>query len=155
VVLLILAGCGQEGKPTVPAAQTVAGRGFTFQAPVDWTVERRGGVTSASSGPVDLVQVTVYPVARRYDPALFPELRRELDGVAAGVAKQLSGRVVSHRVARAAGQQAHAYVLEFGDRTEELTFVFRGRREYLLLCRRLTSAPGDACALLVESFAFR
>jgi len=133
----------------------VAGRDFSFQAPADWTVTRRDGVTTAASGPVDLVQVTVYPVRNRYDPALFAELRSELDGVAAGVAKQLSGRVVSHRVVRAAGRDAHAYSIAFADKTEELTFVFEGRREYLLLCRRLTSGSAEACALLVESFALR
>jgi hypothetical protein len=51
--------------------------------------------------------------------------------------------------------RSHAYDVTAGARIDEYTFVLSGKREYLLLCRRTSSAGSTFCAQLVKSFARR
>ena len=134
----------------------MTGKGFEFQAPAGWEVTRERGLVAASSGEVDRVEVRTFPLAKPYDPARFDEVTGELDTIASRLAGQLSGRVVSRETVQVAGRDARAYRIDYPDRTQELAFVLVGRREYQLLCRRPAGdEPGEACTLLVESFALR
>jgi hypothetical protein len=153
LALVILAGCGGEAKSTV---QTVTGRGFAFEAPAGWVVSRERGLTAASSGDVDRVEVRIFPLAKRYHPVRFDAVTGELDTIAARLARQLSGRLVARETVQVAGLDARSYRIDYRDRTQELTFVLVGRREYQLLCRRPAGdEPGEACELLVASFTLR
>src|SRR5438270_4714188 len=58
---LILAGCGGGGNNNW---QQVRGNGFGFSAPAAWTVSG----ASATSGPVDRVEVLVFRLVRPYGP---------------------------------------------------------------------------------------
>jgi hypothetical protein len=70
---------------------------------------------------------------------------RELDSVAAQLAGQLQGKVVSRRTATVGGRDARAYVIDHDSLTEEITFVLQGKREYELLCRRAQGGDDAAC----------
>lgn len=151
--MLALTACGGGGGGGGAAkTETVVGSGFRFQAPAGWSVDRKPDVVRARDGAVDLVSVRTFPLLRRYRPALFRAVRRELDRSTEDLAIQLGGRVASHSVVRAGGGDAHSYRIEFDGKIEELTFVLRGKREYELLCRRSDSAARTACSALVSSF---
>jgi hypothetical protein len=132
--------------------QIVRGDGYRFAAPSDWPVERTQRTTAAARGEVDRVQVTTFRLVKRYRPALFAAAAVELDGAAAKLAHALRGHVVHTATVRAAGRRARQYRIAYGDRTQELTFVLDGRREYQLLCRRAADAADDVCRRLVRSF---
>jgi hypothetical protein len=148
----ILAGCGGGGaKPTV---QTLQGAGFRFQAPAAWTVVRNGNSVAAKHGPVDRVEVLRFRTKKRYAPSLFPAVTRELDGVIAGLAKQLSGRVKLRSTIRIAARPVRSYRIDYGaGKTEEIAFVFEGQTEFYLLCRRLATDPAAPCKQLFKSFS--
>jgi hypothetical protein len=146
---LILAGCG---GPAEPEAQVVRGDGFSFEAPADWTVTRAGGATAATDGAVDRVEVRVFRLVRPFRAARFEAAARELDGIAARIAKQQSGRVAAKETARVAGRKARSYRIEYDGKVQVLTFVLKDRQEFQLLCRRAAGASGEACELLAESF---
>lgn len=146
-----LAGCG--GGPSKPASQTVEGAGFQFQAPASWVVTRSADTTAAVGRGVDRTEVIRFALVRPYRPALFAASARELDGVMARLARQLSGRVVSSATVRLAGGAARSYRVVYGaGRTQEIGFVLSGDREYELLCRRRVSEPDTACVQLFGSF---
>jgi len=134
----------------------VSGPGFRFEAPAGWTVATAKDQATASRG-VSLARVTVYPLLKAYAPAKFPAVTSELDSRVAQLASQLpGGRVVTSATTQVAGMKVRSYRLEFRPgRTEELAFVLRDRTEYLLLCRRRTSASDTDCAHFFASFALR
>jgi hypothetical protein len=150
VAATIFAGCGGSGAGE--PAQTVNGRGFRFDAPAGWTVQRSGRLVSASKDG-DLVQVATFSLLKPYNPALFGRVERELHMRMQEIAAQSGGRVSGNSTVTAGGIRSHSYQVVAGDHVDEYTFVLQGKREYQLLCRRATSSGSDACDQLVKSFA--
>ena len=110
---------------------------------------RRHGV----DGPIALIEVRVFQLLRAYEPARRAAASRELDRVAARIAAQLKGSISSRRAIEVGGRDARAYVIAYGGKSEEITFLLHGRREYELLCRRAAGADDEPCAELLRSFA--
>jgi hypothetical protein len=135
--------------------QTVTGAGYRFEAPAGWTVTHEKGSSVAAFGDVDRVEVRTFKLARPYHPRLFHAAVRELDSVIMRIAQQLEGRVTRRRTVLVAGRESRSYVIDYDDKTQEITFVLRGRQEHQLLCRRLEAAGGDPCRRLLDSFTFR
>jgi hypothetical protein len=147
---LILAGCGGDGSSE---PQVVRGNGYRFQAPSGWEVTRTLRQAAAADGEIDRVEVTTFRLMRPYRPALFAAAAKELDGVAGKLARELKGKVTSEGTVRVFGRPSRTYRISYDGRTQELTFVLDGRREYQLLCRREADGGRDACAMLVRTFA--
>jgi hypothetical protein len=155
VILLgsvILTGCGGSGS-SEPSTQTVQGSGYRFDAPAGWLVTHEKGQSSAASGNVNLIEVRTFTLARPYEDARFRVAARELDGVIARIAAQLDGQVTSRRTVRVDGRRSRSYVIRYDGKTQEITFVLRGRQEHQLLCRRLASGDDRACKGLLSTFA--
>jgi hypothetical protein len=116
----------------------VTGDGYRFAAPAGWRVTHAGRMTSAAKGE-QLVSVTVFPLGRPFQPALWDKAAKELDGVAAQLATQLGGRIRSPAATTLAGRRARSYDIGFerGGKAvvERIAFILEGRREYQLLCR--------------------
>jgi hypothetical protein len=149
VAASIFAGCGGSGGGEQP--QTVNGRGFRFDAPAGWAVQRSGRLVSASKDG-DLVQVATFSLLKPYSPALFDRVERELRMRMRQIAAQTGGTVSGSSTVTTGGIRSHSYQVTAGDRLDEYTFVLQGKREYQLLCRRPKSSGGDACERLVTSF---
>jgi hypothetical protein len=150
VPLVILAGCGGS---TSAKTQTVRGDGFSYVAPADWTVVRKGPSVAAVNGDVNRVEVVRFMLEKPYKAALFAAAAKELDGVANRLAGQLSGKVSSSSTAELGGRKARSYTIDYGGKTQEIAFVLSGRNEFQLLCRRDASATNDPCAQLFSTFA--
>lgn len=150
LALTILAGCGGSGgdKP----AQHVAGPGFSFEAPGGWHVATSAGRVSAGSG-VELVQVATFRLLKPYSAALFAKVAKELRARMTAVAGQTGGRLAGTQIVTASGIRSHSFRVEAPDHVDEYTFVLQGRREYQLLCRRISAHGDDACRQLLETFA--
>jgi hypothetical protein len=152
LTLLVAAGCG--GAPT-PKGQSVRGAGFTFVAPADWGLSRKGGEVQAAQG-TRLISVTHFPLQRRFRPALWDKVVPELDRAAAAVSSQQEGTVSDRRTVTIAGQKARrydiAYAREGKQLVERIAFVLRGKSEYLLLCRYERGGETEACDGLLTSF---
>jgi hypothetical protein len=153
VVLLVLTGCGASSSAA--GDRLVQGQGFSFRAPADWALERRGSEVQAGRG-TDLISVTRYPLLRRFRPQAWAKVVPELDRAAATVARQQSGTAADSRTVTVGGRQARRYdVLYERDSkklTERITFVLREKTEYLLLCRYERGGSTDACDRLLSSF---
>jgi len=132
---------------------------------VGWTV-RRAGTTAVVRRPggqdAALVSVSVFRLAQPYSPVLFRVAARELDGVAAKLARASGGRVTESVTTTVDGQRTRAYRFTSHPRgrpstDDRIGFVLEGRHEYQLLCRAPAGAgdPDGACALLFSSFAAR
>jgi hypothetical protein len=158
-VLLVLAagGCGGGGGKEA-AGQVVRGTGYHFEAPAGWTVVRSGGEVQAAQGgkSLALVAVSRFPLIHRATEKLSPKVVKELDAVADGVADQQSGRITTEKTIDVAGREARRYDVAYSARgkalVERLTFVLRGKTEYLLLCRFEQNGDTGPCDRLVESF---
>jgi hypothetical protein len=153
VGVLLLAGCG--GGEGAPAEKVVRGTGYRFTAPASWAVARGGREVRVSEG-IPLVSVTRFPLLRAFRPSLWQRVVPELDRAAAAVAKQQNGEVAHARTLTVAGRQARTYDVEY-DRegkalVERITFVLRGKTEYLLLCRYERGGDTEACDRLVATF---
>jgi hypothetical protein len=159
LLVLALAGCGSAGGSHASAEdlRRVHGDGYSFDAPAAWQVVRRQGTLEAR-GPegVELVRVTVFPLARPFRPALWEQAVAALDRSAAGLAAQLEGRVHERATVTVDARRARRYVIRFErDGTvlaEEFTFLLHGRREYQLVCRRKADRELAACGRLAASF---
>jgi hypothetical protein len=135
------------------------GPGFTFTAPADWQAQSSLRETRAApaADASELVSVTVFRLVRPFRAELWPQVVRELDGVAQRLASELKGKVVAKRSLREGGLRARQYEIAYVRKGEQLrqriTFALRGRREYQLLCR-WSPAAGEpaACGLLHRSF---
>ena len=149
---MCLAGCG--GAKSSSAEQVVHGSGYRFSSPAGWAVSRSPRAVRAADG-LTLVSVTRFPLVRAYRPALWPQVLKELDDAAAGVARQQSGTVASSRTTMVAGRQARSYDIKYRhdgkDLVERITFVLRGKTEYYLLCR-YEGGDADACDRLLATF---
>jgi hypothetical protein len=150
VLVCILAGCGGSSAHKQPSAR-VAGPGFAFQAPAGWKVQRADGRVEATRDS-ELVQVATFPLQRRYTPALFGKVSKELTVRMQQLASQTGGTVSGRSTVTAGGIRSHSYQITVGDHVDEYTFVLRGRREFQLLCRRKSSHGDDVCFRLVRSF---
>jgi hypothetical protein len=134
--------------------QTVAGAGFSFQAPAGWKVEHAKNRVSATRGS-ELVQVATFPLTKSYDETLFDRVAAELQARMADIARQTGGKLSKQRTVTADGVRSHAYDVTAGAQVDEYTFVLSGKREYALLCRRKSSDGAGFCTQLVTSFARR
>ena len=147
LVATILAGCGGSSGKSIE----VRGTDYSFRAPADWSIARMGRRVSVSQGS-KVVQVSTFPLARAYTPALFVAVQPEITRVATQLRNQLHASL-SSRTLDVAGRRAWQYDLVHGSVFEQLTFVLRGRREYQLYCRHGTGESGAPCARLVDSFS--
>jgi hypothetical protein len=157
VAAIVLAGCGSGGhKATARDDRTVAGGGYRFSAPSSWRVRRTGRQVTATSGPVDLVGVTTFTLARRYRPELWTKAVPALDRTAFALAAQLGGELRSRETAVVAGRRARRYEIAYradGKALVERTaFVLTGRREHQLLCRFGEGGDDGPCRTLFSSF---
>jgi hypothetical protein len=126
----------------------VSGPGFGFMAPKSWTVRRAGSVVTVRRGS-DFVQVARFPLVKRYRPALFAAVARELRVRMRQVAR--SGAVVDAGAVTVDGIRSHVYRLPQDTYVDEYTFVLVGRREFQLLCRE-ARVGAEHCARLQSSF---
>jgi hypothetical protein len=152
VVALVLgaSACGGSGEKSAAPERTVSGPGYNFAAPAGWRVARTGRSTQARSG-AELVSVTIFPLARRYDASLWPKVVPELDRVARELAAREGGRVEHGRTEEIADRNARVYDIVREGADERIAFVLEGRREYQLFCR----SPGGSCDRLLASFSLR
>ncbi len=107
---------------------------------------------TAQSGSVNLVAVHTYRLTKTYTPDLYAASGKELGGTMAKLAKQLKGIVAHARTVTVAAGDAHSYRIDYGTTSEELTFVFRDRMEFELVCRYAKGTQSKPCATLVTSF---
>jgi hypothetical protein len=160
IVALSAAACGSSAKQHV-AERSVRGPGFRFSAPRAWSVHSTAASASArSSGtPPSTVSAAVFRLVKPYVPARFAEATKELDDVAAELARKAGGSVTESVTTTVAGRKIRAY--RFSARSAEgqryenrIGFVLSGRREVQLLCQVPAGAgdPDGACGLLFESF---
>jgi hypothetical protein len=155
-----LAGCGGgSGGSNPPPVRTIRGSHFVFQAPGKWQLTRRGGEVAASPKPIapELVSVSVFRTTKPYRPSLFVKAIPELDRLASDYARRLGGSVRSKRTVRVVGERVRQYTVQYtkGSQTllERITFVFRGRTEYQLLCQwKASDVEPSTCARLTASF---
>jgi hypothetical protein len=151
---LLLAGCG--GGSSHPAAQTVRGDSFRYQAPWGWQVSRRDTEVAASPKPgsPERVSVAVFPLLRAYDPKLFAAVARELDASAAQEAKQLKGSVTGHATMTVDGSRVRQYVITVPNGVnEQITYFLRRKTEFELLCQwESGKSEPDYCKQLTSSF---
>lgn len=154
--------CGSSAKREV-ATRVVRGPSFRFSAPSAWSIHRTGTSVSARApgGTAALVSAAVYRLARAYTPDRFAEAARELDGVAAELARKAGGKVTARETTTVDRRRIRAY--RFTARTAQGTryddrvgFVLAGTREVQLLCQA-PAGSGDrdgACALLFRTFSW-
>jgi hypothetical protein len=148
LLALILAGCGGAGAAK---EQVVRGQGFSFDAPARWKVEHSGERITARHDS-ELVQVSTFLLVKPYRPALYDAVARELSTRMRQVAQRVGGGLEDHGEVVADGIRSHVYRVTAGDHVDEYTFVFTGRVEYQLLCRRMSSTGSGFCKRLVGSF---
>ncbi|HEY8727325.1 MAG TPA: hypothetical protein VIL91_11595 [Gaiellaceae bacterium] len=152
LTLLVVAGCGSSAAQK---GYVVQGAGFTFVAPAEWGVSRKGREVQVAQGTL-LISVTRFPLFRRFKPALWDKVVPELDRAATAVARQQQGTVSDPRTVTVAGQKARrydvAYAVEGKQLVERIAFVLRGKTEYLLLCRYERGGRTEACDRLLTSF---
>jgi hypothetical protein len=142
-VLFILAACGGSKRQETPPTIGVRGEGFTVQVPQGWKVTRAPTGVAARRG-AGLVSVSVFPLVKPYDPAKFGAAAKELDGVAARLAKEAGTTLTQSETVTVGNRKVRAY--SYG--TSRIAFVLVGKREYQLFCAHTTAA----CDLLFSSF---
>jgi hypothetical protein len=154
---LLVAGCGGGGGGEQPA-QIVRGTGYRFEAPAGWTIVRSGRQVQAAEGgnSLALVSVSRFPLLRRAGETLSPKVTKELDRLVTGLAAQQHGSIVSSGNTRIAGREARRYEFEYEVRgkplVERVSFVFREKTEYFLLCRFDRGGDTKPCDELLRSF---
>jgi len=152
LTLLVLSGCGGS---QAQKGYSVHGRGFTFTAPAQWTVSRKGSEVQAAQG-TKLISVTLFPLLRSFRPALWGKVVPELDRAATTLARQQQGTVSDSRTVTIAGLKARRYDVDYQGEgkqlVERIAFVLRGKSEYLLLCRYERGGATEACDGLLTSF---
>ena len=160
IVALSAAACGSSTKQHF-AERSVRGPGFRFSAPQAWSVHATATSASAKSSgtPPATVSAAVFRLVKAYSPARFAEATKELDDVAAELARKAGGSITESATTTVAGRKIRAY--RFSARSAEgqryenrIGFVLSGRREVQLLCQVPAGAgdPDGACGLLFDSF---
>jgi hypothetical protein len=142
-LLFILSACGGSKRQPTPPTVGIRGEGFTVQVPQGWTVSRPSAGVAARRG-AGLVSVSVFPLVKPYDPAQFAAAAKELDGVAARLAKQAGAGPARGETVTVGNRKIRAY--RYGE--NRIGFVLVGKREYQLFCEHAPSA----CDLLFSSF---
>jgi hypothetical protein len=154
---LLLAGCGGGGGGEQPA-QVVRGTGYRFEAPAGWSIVRSGRQVQAAEGgkSLALVSVSRFPLLRKAEEPLSPKVTKELDRLVTGLAAQQHGSIVSSENTQIAGREARRYEFEYEVRgkplAERVSFVFRGKTEYFLLCRFDRGGDTKPCDELLRTF---
>jgi hypothetical protein len=160
IVALFASSCGSSSSHRA-AAKVVRSPLYRFSVPRAWGVRRTETSVAAHSSaqPPARVSASVYRLARAYTPDRFGVAARELDGVAAQLARKAGGRITSAETTTVDGRKVRAYRFTArstdGQRYEDrVGFVLSGRREVQLLCQAPAGAgdPDGACELLFESF---
>jgi len=146
VLALAIAGCG--GGAQQPSGKRIRAAGFSFEAPSGWRVTRTPTSVAARDGEA-IVSVTIFRLARRYRPGLWPEVVPELDRVAQQLAARVHGRVRTSETRTIAGRKARVYDIARTGEDERIGFVLDGRREFQLYCR----GAAGACDTLLGSFS--
>ena len=154
---ICVAGCGSGGhKTTATRVRQVVGVGYRFAAPPSWRVRRSGANVSVGSGGADFVSVTVFRLARRYEPRLWTKAVPALDRAAEQVAAQLHGRIERRATVVVAGRRARQYEIRYSRSGKRLVlrtaFLLDGRRELQLLCRFEAGSDEGACRSFFSSF---
>jgi hypothetical protein len=148
---ILAAGCGGGNGGT----RIIAGTGYSFSAPADWSVVRSQRSLQVEHG-LQLVSVTRFPLLRVFRTELWPKAVPEMDRSAAGLAADQHGTVTARTTTTVAGQRARRYDIayELGGKklTERVGFVLRGKTEYELLCRFEQGKSSSACDTLFSSF---
>ena len=149
--MLILAGCGGSGEPKAQT-QLVKGRGFSFQAPAGWRVQRSVRGAAASQGS-ELVQVSTFPLVRPYTAVAL----RSCGSTSSPCGwrrspSETGGTLTGTKTVTAGGVKSHRYDVEVDGHVDQYTFVLIGKREYQLLCRFRTSSDDSFCSNLLTSF---
>jgi hypothetical protein len=149
---VLAAGCGGGEEPE---ESLVRGTGYTFSAPADWTISRRGREVRVASG-LELVSVTRFALVRAYRPELWETVLPELDRAAAQLAQQQNGTISAAQTVTIAGRRARRYDVAYEhdgrELVERISFVLRGKTEYLLLCRYERGGDAEACDRFLRSF---
>jgi hypothetical protein len=156
----LLAACGGGGGKKLEPAQTIRGSGFVFQGPGGWHVRRTDGKVSAAPSPIstELIQVSVFPLLRTYRPSLYAlEVAKELDPYARRLAAQQHGSLLRSADVQIAGIRSRQYELDYSRGSqrlrERITFVFRLKTEYELLCQwDASKGEPSSCGQLASTF---
>ncbi len=131
------------------------GAGFTFSAPLGWSVSRTGREVRASR-ELAVVSVTRFPLLRAFRPELWEKVVPELDRAAAALAEQQAGRVSDSETVTIAGRRARRYDVGYQSEgrqlVERIAFLLKGKTEYLLLCRYERGGETRACDRLLATF---
>ena len=90
------------------------------------------------------MSVHTYRLTKTYTPDLYVASGRELGRTVTQLAH-------AHTVTVAA-TDSHSYRIDYGAMSEELTFVFRDRTEFELVCRFPKGTTSSACTELLTSF---
>ena len=150
----LVAGCGSHA--TAPVLRRATGPSYHFAYPSGWRVTRTARSVTAAGAGEELVSVTVFRLAKRYQPALWPKVVPVLDGVAAQLSSTLRGHVAAPSTTLVAGRRARSYEIEFRrdgkDLVERIVFLLDGRREYQLLCRFEPGGRPSACSGFLATF---
>lgn len=155
-LLLLASGCGGSSSGHNGKGQTVTTPLYTYQAPGDWQATVAGRNAIVKNGPDTLVSVTLLPTLKPYRPALFPQLIGELDRITGVFAGRLQGRVTARQTILVAGGKVRQYEITHRDLVDRLTFVFRGKQEFLLTCRwKAKDGRPDACDQQTSTFRIR
>jgi hypothetical protein len=149
-VLPILAGCGGSGHLNRPAVR-VSGSGFAFTVPAGWKVTRGGQGVEVAKGH-DLLRVATFPLVHVYRDGLFRAVEPELGARMRVLAGQSGGSLSPPTTVTVDGMRSHSYTVDDKGDVDRYTFVLRGKREYLLICRRRSSDGEAACRQLLASF---
>jgi len=142
----------------------VNGPGFRFEAPASWRVQRtkRGVEARPESGSDTFDSATTFDLRKPYDPSHFDEAARELDAVAAKLARNAHGELTSSETATVAGRKIRAYRFTAhpasgGDYEDRIGFLLSDGVEVQLLCQHPAGEddPDGACGLLFDTFRLR
>jgi hypothetical protein len=157
----IAGGCGGGSSTDQPVATVgVSGSGFVFRAPAGREIlrtERTVSVQPRAAESPELESVTRYPLIKPFRPTLWPGVVTELDGSMDKLAAGLEGTIESAEDVRVAGRRGRRYEIAYARDgkalRERITFVFRSRVEFQLLCRYAEpDGPPVACDLLEQTF---
>lgn len=155
-LVVFAAACGGGGGgEKAPVEQAIRRPHFVFMAPGDWvpTQTKRGVTLAPDPKTVELMSVAAFPTIKPYRPSLFQKAIPEIDRAARDYARQLKGTVVSSATVAVAGKPVRQYVVAHGRLHERISFVFRGRTEYFLVCRWSASEDEPAaCRRLSATF---
>lgn len=129
--------------------------------PAAWRVrhETHGANAQSRRNPPAIVSAATYRLGKTYAPSEFGAAAKELDGVAARLARAAGGKVTESETTTVDGRKVRAYrfgatVSGAGAYADRVAFVLAGRREVQILCQAPAGAgdPDGACALLFSSF---